>query len=37
MKARIEWAGNTKFIGHSESGHQVTIDTLPAETGHPGR
>ena len=29
MKARIEWAGNTKFVGHSESGHQVTIDTLP--------
>jgi len=29
MKARIEWVGDTKFIGHSESGHQVTIDTLP--------
>ena len=29
MKARIEWVDNVKFIGHSESGHQVTIDTLP--------
>ena len=34
MKARIEWAGNTKFIGHSESGHQVTIDTLPKFGGN---
>jgi len=29
MKARIEWVGKTKFVGHSESGHQITIDTLP--------
>ena len=29
MKARIEWVDNVKFVGHSESGHQVTIDTLP--------
>ena len=29
MKARIEWVDNVKFVGRSESGHQVTIDTLP--------
>jgi putative redox protein len=29
MKARIEWVDNVKFVGHSESGHQITIDTLP--------
>lgn len=29
MKARIDWVDNVKFVGHSESGHQVTIDTLP--------
>jgi len=29
MKARIEWVDNVKFIGHSDSGHKVTIDTLP--------
>jgi len=34
MKARIEWTGNMKFVGHSESGHQVTIDTQPKFGGN---
>lgn len=26
MKVRIEWAGDAKFVGHSETGHQVVMD-----------
>ena len=34
MKAQIEWAGNAKFIGESDSGHQITMDGPPESGGN---
>jgi putative redox protein len=34
MKARIEWAGNAKFVGESGSGHQIIMDGPPEIGGN---
>ncbi len=34
MKARIEWAGNAKFVGESGSGHQIIMDGPPESGGN---
>ncbi len=33
MEARVRWAGGAKFIGDSESGHQVVMDGPPESGG----
>jgi putative redox protein len=33
MKAKIQWGGDAKFVGNSESGHTITMDGPPDHGG----
>ena len=33
MKVRIDWGGSAKFVGHSGSGHSITMDGPPDHGG----
>ena len=35
--AEVEFAGGMKFVGHSESGHSITIDSAPEVGGAKSR
>ncbi len=34
MRAKIEWAGNAKFVAESGSGHQIVMDGPPESGGN---